>query len=145
MRLYHYVFCLYLPQLLKLSTKFLNSCIFEKKKKKCPQNLYMGSFCIYVLVCSVTSYCFYYLALREKCPPSEFFWFLFSRIRTEYWEILRISLYPVWMRENTDQKKLRIWTLFKQCCLFRFSLLIVIIILKTTIPLRELWSAFNIC
>ena len=137
MRLYHYVFCLYLPQFLKLSTKFLNSCIFEKKKKY-PQNLYMGNFCIYVLVCSVISYCFYYLALREKCPPSEFFWFLFSRIRTEYGKIRSISAYSTRMRENTDQKKLRIWTLFTQCCLFRFSLLIVIIILKTTIPLREL-------
>ena len=29
--------------------------------------------------------------------------------------ILRISPYSVRMRENTDQKKLRIWTLFTQC------------------------------
>ena len=35
-----------------------------------------------------------------------FFWSLFSHIRTEYGEIFR---------ENTDQKKLRIWTLFTQC------------------------------
>ena len=33
------------------------------------------------------------------------FWSVFSRIRTEYGE----------MRENTDQKKLGIWTLFTQC------------------------------
>ena len=32
-----------------------------------------------------------------------FFWSLFSHIRTEYGEILRISLYSVWMWENTDQ------------------------------------------
>ena len=43
-----------------------------------------------------------------------FFWSVFSRIRTEYEEILRISPYSVRMRENTDQKKLRIWTLFTQ-------------------------------
>ena len=43
-----------------------------------------------------------------------FFWSIFSRIRTEYGEILRISPYSVRMRENTDQKKLRIWTLFTQ-------------------------------
>ena len=43
--------------------------------------------------------------LREKCPNTEFFWPVFSRIRTEYGEIVQ-------MRENTDQKKLRIWTLF---------------------------------
>ena len=30
-------------------------------------------------------------------------------------EILHISPYSVRMRENTDQKKLRIWTLFTQC------------------------------
>ena len=40
---------------------------------------------------------------------------VFSRIQTEYGEILRISLYSVRMQENTDQKKLRIWTLFTQC------------------------------
>ena len=41
-----------------------------------------------------------------------FFWSVFFRIRTEYGEILRISPYLVQGRENTDQKKLRIWTLF---------------------------------
>ena len=39
-----------------------------------------------------------------KCPYSEFFWSVFSRIRTEYAEILRISPYSARMRENTDQK-----------------------------------------
>ena len=36
---------------------------------------------------------------------------VFSCVQTEYGEILRIS---VRMRENTDQKKLRMWTLFTQ-------------------------------
>ena len=44
------------------------------------------------------------LALRIKCPYSEFFWSVFLRIRTEYGEILRISPYSVGIRENTDQK-----------------------------------------
>ena len=44
-----------------------------------------------------------------------FFCSVFSRIRTEYGETHRIPLYSVQMRENTDQKKLRIWTLFTQC------------------------------
>ena len=35
------------------------------------------------------------LSLREKCPHPEFFWSVFSRIRTEY---------RVQMRESTDQK-----------------------------------------
>ena len=42
--------------------------------------------------------------LREKCLYSEFFWYIFSLIWTEHGEILRISPYPVWMREKTDQK-----------------------------------------
>ena len=47
-----------------------------------------------------------WLALREKCPYSEIFWSIFSRIWTEYGEgeMLRISQYSVRMRENTDQK-----------------------------------------
>ena len=43
-----------------------------------------------------------------------FFSSVFSRIRTEYSEMLRIFLYSVLMWENTDQKKLLIWTLFTQ-------------------------------
>ena len=42
-----------------------------------------------------------YLSLREKCLYSELW--LFSRIRTEHEEILRISPYSVRMQENTDQ------------------------------------------
>ena len=42
-------------------------------------------------------------SLREKCPYSKLFWSAFSRIRTEYGEILRISPYSVRMRGNTDQ------------------------------------------
>ena len=43
-----------------------------------------------------------------------FFWSVFSRIRTEYGEIRSISPCSVRMRENTEQKKHRIWTLFTQ-------------------------------
>ena len=35
------------------------------------------------------------LPLREKCPYSELFWFLFSRIWTEYEKIVCISPYSV--------------------------------------------------
>ena len=44
------------------------------------------------------------VTLREKCPYSEFFWSLFSRIRTEYGDIWSISPYSIRMRENTDQR-----------------------------------------
>ena len=42
--------------------------------------------------------------LLEKCPYLKLFWSAFSRIRTEYGEILSISPYSIRMRENTDQK-----------------------------------------
>ena len=50
----------------------------------------------------------YMHSLREKCPKMEFFWSVFSCIRTEYGEIRSISPYSVRMWENRDQKKLRI-------------------------------------
>ena len=46
--------------------------------------------------------CCQYYPPREKCPYSEFFWSILSRIRTEYGEIVCISPYSVRMRENTD-------------------------------------------
>ena len=42
--------------------------------------------------------------MHKKCPYSEFFWSLFSRIRTEYENLQSISLYSVRMQENADQK-----------------------------------------
>ena len=44
-----------------------------------------------------------------------FFWSVFYCISTEYGEIRSISRYSVRIRENTDQEKLRIWTLLTQC------------------------------
>ena len=53
---------------------------------------------------------------KERCVKCVqiwgFFWSVFSRFRTEYGEILRMSPYSVRMWENTDQKILRIWALF---------------------------------
>ena len=43
-------------------------------------------------------------SLLEKCPFSEFYWSVFSRIRTECGKILHISPYSVQLRENKDQK-----------------------------------------
>ena len=42
-----------------------------------------------------------FATLPEKCPNTEFF-------------LVCIFLYSVQIQENTDQKKLRIWTLFTQ-------------------------------
>ena len=53
-------------------------------------------------------------SLRRMCPNTELFWSVFSCIPIEYGDLLRKSPYSVRMQENTDQKKLRIWTLFTQ-------------------------------
>ena len=45
------------------------------------------------------------VSLRKNCLHSELFWSAFSRIWTEYEEILHISPYSVQMRENADQNK----------------------------------------
>ena len=47
---------------------------------------------------------FHCCSLRQKCPCLEFFWPAFSRIWTDYGEILCISPYSVRMLENTNQK-----------------------------------------
>ena len=43
-----------------------------------------------------------------------FFWSGYSRIQTEYGDLPNKSPYSVRIRENTDQKRLPIWTLFTQ-------------------------------
>ena len=42
--------------------------------------------------------------LNDKCLHSEFFWSLFSLIRTEGGDLFTKSPYSIRMRENTDQK-----------------------------------------
>ena len=46
--------------------------------------------------------------LSKKCPYSELFWSAFSRIWTEYGEMLRISPYSVRMGENAGKMRTRI-------------------------------------
>ena len=68
---------------------------------------------------------FYSQHCLKRVQIRNFFWSVFFRIPTEYGKILKIlrispysvhiSSYSVQLREDTDQKKLRIWTLFTQC------------------------------
>ena len=50
----------------------------------------------------------------EHCVKSvqirRFFWSVFSRIRTGYRDLQSKSACSVWVRENTDYKKRRVWT-----------------------------------
>ena len=50
----------------------------------------------------------------KSVQTRSFFWSVFSRIRTEYENLHSKYPYSVRIRENTDQKKLRIWTLSTQ-------------------------------
>ena len=51
-------------------------------------------------------------SLSEKCWYSEFFWSFFSCIRTEYWEILRISQYLILMGEKETRETSKTDTFF---------------------------------
>ena len=55
-----------------------------------------------------------------------FFWPVFSCIRTGYRALRSKSSYSVWIQENMDQQKLRIWTPFTQWVLYPKSMVEVI-------------------
>ena len=50
--------------------------------------------------------------LLEKCPNTDFFWSVFSCIRTEYGDLRSKFPHSARMQKIMDQKKLRIRTLF---------------------------------
>ena len=87
------------------TTIFLHFCFFSYMASS--NLLFFNFFCL-----SLFNLCvFKFPPLCEKCPYSEFFWSVFSRIRTEYGEIRRIS--PNVEKYGPD--KLGIRTLFTQC------------------------------
>ena len=57
-----------------------------------------------------------FVSLHERHRYSELFWSLFSRIRTEYGDIVRISTYSVELRENTDQKNIKYGHFSRSLC-----------------------------
>ena len=69
---------------------------------------------------------------REKCPNTEFF-------------LVRIFLYSVQIQENTDKKKLRIWTLFKQWDATCGRILHEIALEKSAIKFSKIFSEVGIC
>ena len=50
----------------------------------------------------------------KSVPIPNIFWSVLSRIWIEYGDLIRKSQYLVRIQGNTDQKKLRIFTLFTQ-------------------------------
>ena len=70
----------------------------------------------------MVSVCLMKSPLRKKCPYLQLFWSFFSLIRTEFREILRISLYSVRMRKNTDQNNSEYWHFLRNGCVLIFHL-----------------------
>ena len=84
---------------------WINTRLALSAKINCLQN-------VFNLVSLVTT------SLREKCPNTDFFLvciFLHSNWIRRFTLFTSKSLYSVRIQENTDQNKLRLWTLFTQC------------------------------
>ena len=80
----------------------MTTWLIKKRRKKYSHTVHLKTF-----------------TLCEMCPNTEFF--LVSIF--PYWDWIRsISPYSFRKQENTDQKKLRIWTLFRQCQVQNYSL-----------------------
>ena len=90
---------------------------------------------------SIFSICFPKLDLHQikfnHCVKSvqirSFFWSVFSCIRTKYGDLRSKSPYSVRIQENTDQKKLRIWTLFTKCIVFKVHSVWISLLLWITV------------
>ena len=82
-----------------LDTCQVRQNIYSSKAANCRKVFYRN-----VLMCSMLVFDIPSMnTRREKCPYSELYWSIFSRIRTKYREILSIFPYLVRMRENTDE------------------------------------------
>ena len=75
-----------------------------------------------------------WLTLREKSPYSELFWSVFSRIWTEYGEILRLPPYLVRMQENMyiymkliklKRTHIYIYNTLYMCCAYNYTLYVL--------------------
>ena len=93
------IFIMELYELHKIGRKSTRSSLENKT-----QTLYFQNNHLNWLSKIINGHCVKSVQIRS------FFWSVFSRI----WTVSRISPCSVRMRENTDQKKLRIWTLFTQ-------------------------------
>ena len=76
-----------------------------------------GRLPLYIYICICLCLCLWLFSCTH-CMKSvqilSFFWSVFCSIQTKYGDLPRKSPYSVRILENTDQKKLCIWTLFTQ-------------------------------
>ena len=79
---------------------FLCIVIFQSEKNLPSENLSRGNVPFSIYIPGHTDQ----KKLRKNCPYSEFFWSVFSRVRTECKDLRSKSPYRVRIQENTDQK-----------------------------------------
>ena len=102
-----------------LSLKYQILKFHFKTKSSCVCLVSNGCTVFYMFECHKSSrksndiFCEYFLFPGNKHTAWKLSKYIFFRIRTEYLDILQ-------MRENTNQKKLRIWTLFTLQHFWRF-------------------------
>ena len=72
----------------------------------------------FCMISKNTNFTEHHWATTSNIRVTLVFWFVFSRIRTEYGEILRISTYSVWMMENMDLNNSESGVFFTQCDYF---------------------------
>ena len=80
--------------------------------------------------CKNTNYVSDCNLLHEKCPNTDMFLVCVFLIWTVYGDLLRKSPYSVQIQENTDEKKLRIWTLCTQWLFQSFTFILGKAVLK---------------
>ena len=85
-----------------------------KRKAKKRLKLFWGRGCIFLAMCIMVIDCSCHCMKSGRIRS---FWSVFSRIRTEYGEILRIFPYSIRMRENTDQNNSEYGHFLRSLCL----------------------------
>ena len=100
---------------------------FAKFLRTCFLQITFGLVLLSVIMINNADFIHSKISLREKCPKTELF-------------LVCIFLYSDWIQENTDQKYLRIWTLFTQNILI-YSL-VFFIYLKTKVQAKSETSAW---
>ena len=93
-------FLIQLKKLLRNTTGFLVSLLLKKIVSSTDKKTAFSFTCV---TPDDISKVIKRLTVRESSPYSELFWSIFSRIWTEYRQILHIPPYFAQMRENTDQ------------------------------------------
>ena len=124
------------------------SVIFKRQKRLSSLEAFKEHFkkqfftilCVFILLinefsnASIKSHCMKSVQVRS------FFWYVFSCIQAEYGDLLYKYPHLVRIKENINQKNLRIWTLFTQWVITLLLLSQLNLCIWATLPLHKKWS-----